>query len=126
MRKLCIVKSFAKKHKNIKIITRPNSGYGATINVGIENAVGKYIAIVESDDFIFENMLKTLYKKAKKHNADVVKSDYFEVKTNNNKNKFKYMNTVFDPKFYNIKLKAETTPEIFCLLFMLEFGLSFL
>ena len=59
-------------YNNFKIISKPNSGYGATINLGIANANGEYIALVESDDFIFEDMFKTLYKTAKKFKADIV------------------------------------------------------
>ena len=47
------------------------------MNVGIENASGEYIGIVESDDFVEPDMCKTLYENAKLYNADLVKSNFW-------------------------------------------------
>ena len=44
---LGIVQKLAKKDKRIKCITKKNSGYGNTMNVGIDNAKGEYIGIRE-------------------------------------------------------------------------------
>ena len=35
-----------------KIIDKSNSGYGATMNLGLSMATGTYVGIVESDDFV--------------------------------------------------------------------------
>lgn len=60
----------------IKVIHKTNSGYGNTVNLGIRMAKGKYIAIVESDDYIEPEMFGTLFKIAENNNCDFVKSDY--------------------------------------------------
>ncbi len=62
--------------REIKIINKENSGYGASMNMGLQAATGEYIGILESDDFADINMYKNLYDIAKKHNADVVISDF--------------------------------------------------
>ena len=71
-----ILDEYAKKDSRIKVIHKENGGYGKAMNVGLDNATGEYIGIVEPDDFVDLEMFETLYKTAKKHNADFVKSDF--------------------------------------------------
>ena len=61
----------------IIIINKSNSGYGNSMNQGIEFASGKYIGIVESDDFVDINMFGFLYNFTENGNIDMVRSDYF-------------------------------------------------
>ena len=70
-----ICDEYAKKDSRIRVIHKQNSGYGATMNVGIKEAKGEYIGIVESDDKIELNMFEDLYSCVEKNkNLDVVKS----------------------------------------------------
>lgn len=111
---LGIVQKLAKKDKRIKCITKKNSGYGNTMNIGIDNAKGEYIGIVESDDFVAQDMFEVLYNIAVKKNVDIVKSDYYTFKTNKKgKREFHYEKTCNDPKFYNLKLIPKKKKEIF-------------
>ena len=73
-----ILEDYVRQDKRIKVIHKSNSGYGHSMNVGIDNATGEYIGIVESDDWILPDMYETLYSKAKENDLDVIKSDYFE------------------------------------------------
>ena len=57
---LSIVKSYAEKDDRVVIIDKPNSGYGNSVNLGMRRATGKYIGIVETDDFIAPDMFETL------------------------------------------------------------------
>ena len=75
---LDILKSYAQADPRFRIIDKPNSGYGASMNRGLDEARGEYIGIVESDDFASPDMFKKLYKFAKRHDCDLVKSNYFE------------------------------------------------
>lgn len=75
---LDILKMYAENDERFTIIDKANSGYGASMNCGIDAARGEYIGIVESDDFADKKMFKTLYKYASKNNCDIVKSNYFE------------------------------------------------
>lgn len=57
--------------------------YGYQVNLGIKKARGKYIAVLETDDYIESCMYEELYQLAEYHNADVAKADYasfFEIK----------------------------------------------
>ena len=76
-----ILQEYCAKDSRIKVINKENSGYGISMNMGIESACGEYIGIVESDDFAESNMFEDLYNLAKEKNADIVKSDWFEYTT---------------------------------------------
>lgn len=103
---LNILREYEKKDKRFKVITKKNSGYGNSMNLGMVAASGEYIGIVESDDYIDKNMFYDLYNVAKEKNCDIVKSDYYEFATKEGKAKKKYINTVHVPSFYNKVIKA--------------------
>lgn len=84
---LKILEEYAQKDSRIKIINKENSGYGASMNMGLDAASGEYIGIVESDDFVSSNMFEDLYNLAEKNNADIVKSDYYTYLTSKNQYK---------------------------------------
>lgn len=75
---LAIIKEFAEKDKRIIIVDKPNSGYGDSMNRGLEIAQGEYIGIVESDDFADADMFEQLYRLAQHGNIDIVRSNYHE------------------------------------------------
>ena len=72
-----ILQKYAKKYSNFVVINKQNSGYGDSMNKGLEKATGEYIGIVESDDFIESDAFKKLYELAHKTKADIVKANYF-------------------------------------------------
>ena len=78
---LSIIREYERRDTRIVVIDKPNSGYGDSMNKGIELARGEYIGIVESDDFASLNMFETLYKEAVKNNLDVVRSNYYAHRT---------------------------------------------
>ncbi len=82
-----ICDTYAKQDKRIKVIHKPNSGYGHSVNIGIEAASGEYVGIVDADDWIDANMFETLYSLAQEHQADVVESDFFRYAGKSNSNK---------------------------------------
>ena len=60
----------------IRAFTIPNGGLGNARNYGIGKARGKYLAFVDSDDYIRRDMLQKMYEAARRHNADCVMADY--------------------------------------------------
>jgi len=81
-----ILENYARKDKRIKIINKKNTGYGNSMNVGIDATAGEYIGIVESDDFAELNMFETLYKEAKENDLDVARCNFFYYKTSDKSN----------------------------------------
>ncbi len=60
-----------------RVIDKPNSGYGASMNEGLDAANGDYVAILESDDFFEPDALDVLYSAAIEAQAEVAKADFF-------------------------------------------------
>ena len=56
-----ILDEYSKNNPNIIVINKKNSGYGDSMNCGLRKAVGEYIGIVESDDFIDPDAFEKLY-----------------------------------------------------------------
>ena len=103
-----ILREYAVKDSRIAVYSKPNAGYGHTINYGLERSRGKYIAIVESDDFIDANGIEKLYVCAEENNADYVRSNYYEY----NKGKDR-LNASLDPYADKKIISAYEDKELF-------------
>ena len=68
-----ILKKNAKNDKRFRVIDKKNSGYGASLNLGLNEAKGDYIGIVEPDDFIHRDFYKTLFDNS---SADIIKASF--------------------------------------------------
>lgn len=73
-----IIDHYEQTDNRVKTIHEKNGGYGASVNKGLDIARGEYISIIESDDFIEPTMYEEMYEYAKKLDADVVKTPYYE------------------------------------------------
>lgn len=67
-----ILKSFQKKYSNIKIIDIANGGVSNARNIGLENATGEYVWMVDSDDFIAYNILSKIKNIVMEKNIDIL------------------------------------------------------
>lgn len=72
-----ILDAYAQKDARVKVIHKVNTGYGNSMNVGLDAATGEYIGVVETDDYADLDMFEKLYATAKEYDADVVKSNYY-------------------------------------------------
>lgn len=70
-----IIDKYAKKYKNIKAYDKENGGLSDARNFGLKKATGKYIAFVDSDDYVEEDMYEKMYNKAISGNFDMVVCD---------------------------------------------------
>lgn len=65
------------KYKDQILLLQSNmKSYGYQINLALHSAVGEYVGIVETDDYIDAEMYKQLYTIGISTNADFVKADY--------------------------------------------------
>lgn len=66
-----ICKLYSSKYKNIKYFHQENRGVSAARNKGIEEASGKYVMFVDSDDKCDKKMVEEMYKNIIEHNDDI-------------------------------------------------------
>lgn len=72
---ISILQELAETDSRIQIIRDANGSYGHKINVGIQQASGEYIGIVESDDYILQNMYTDMLSKMGSEKVDFIKSN---------------------------------------------------
>ena len=82
---LKVLKDYSSKDSRIKIFLSKKQSYGAQVNQGIINAKGDYISIVETDDYIDTDMLKTLYDLSQYSSIDIVKSSFYHMNDSDSK-----------------------------------------
>lgn len=72
-----IIEEYAKKDKRLRIINNiKNEGAAPSRNIGIDNAIGEYLLILDADDIFDKNLIKVAYNKCKEKNLDVLIYDY--------------------------------------------------
>lgn len=95
--------AWAKKDTRVRVIHKQNEGLGYARNSGLELATGKYVAFVDSDDYVKGEMFDVLVRKAEETGADAVFCGYsrensdgtwqsildFSVETDMNKSEYK-------------------------------------
>lgn len=96
-----IIRELQKTDKRIKYIKDANTSYGHKLNVGIKLAEGDYIAILESDDKIYRNMMAELYHVADAFDADIVDADYDAIFSYNGTEYRNTMHKYGTQEFYN-------------------------
>lgn len=100
---LDVIQQYVKKDKRVKLIHSDIKSYGYQMNLGIKEACGDYIGIVETDDYIQSDMYERLY--------DVV--------VGNPEEKIDFVKASFN-------LIAECKGKVFCLPFTRDFDKSML
>ena len=78
---LSIMQAYANANGKVRVIDKPNEGYGATCNRGIAEARGHWISIIEPDDWIRPGMHSAMLAYAGRFDEepDIVKTPYLRV-----------------------------------------------
>lgn len=97
-----IIDGYTRKDKRIIAIHQKNSGYGVAVNNGIKHAHGKYISIIESDDWIEPEMMEKLYQAAESSRSDITKGLFW--KTNSTLPKSQQDVVFSDPAGVDLRL----------------------
>lgn len=87
-----ICDSFVEKHGNIRVIHRQNGGLSAARNTGIAAARGKYIQLIDSDDYLNPNVLRGILCQIEKQDLDILRINYQNVNA---------AGVIFDPNKYS-------------------------
>lgn len=69
---VAVVKGYQKDHPELKLFEMEHAGPGPARNVGIQNAQGKYLVLLDSDDFVPERAYELLYQAAEAGRCDFV------------------------------------------------------
>ena len=64
-----MIDEYAKSDKRIRAIHKKNGGLSDARNEGLKNSNGEYITFIDSDDYISEDYVETLYNLIKKYNV---------------------------------------------------------
>ncbi len=70
-----ICEEYAAKDERVHSIHQPNGGVSSARNRGMEEAVGRYLVFIDSDDYVGPNYLRDLMEAAGRENTLVI-SDY--------------------------------------------------
>lgn len=73
-----ILNEYPHRKAHVKLLAHPkNMGVASARNTGLEAATGEYIAFVDADDWIEENMFEKLYQRAETWHFDIVGCDWY-------------------------------------------------
>ena len=80
-----ILKEYAEKYDNFSYYNKENGGLSDARNFGLKHANGRYVAFVDSDDYVDRTMYEKMYNKALENNYDYVECDFYWVYQNKNR-----------------------------------------
>lgn len=87
---------YASKDLRIKVIHKENGGLSETRNIGLDNATGKYLMFLDSDDFMELNAVENMYNEIAEKQADYVIGNYINATEEGEK----WDKPIFDLKKY--------------------------
>ena len=76
-----IIERYAAQDARFRLLDKPNGGYGSALNVGLSQATGDYVAIVEPDDWIESGMYADMiaYAATFAQPVDIIKTGYWRI-----------------------------------------------
>lgn len=80
-----IILSYKSKFSYYKYIFKENSGVSSTRNIGLQNAVGKYILFADADDYLENNYFSKLYNYIENNKPELLCFNYYNVFPNSKK-----------------------------------------
>lgn len=108
-----ILDAYAQKDSRVRVLHKANAGFGHTMNCGLRMARGKYVAFLESDDFIVKDAYAELIARAEECGSDIVKGDYFEVRGNRGAYQMRPCRMMGRVDLYNQNLCPRDVPYLF-------------
>lgn len=112
-----IIQRYLDSDERFRVIDKGNSGYGDSMNQGLDAARGKYISILESDDFLDPGALEYMVESAEANSLDFFKCNFWLYWTDPQA-EYSYRNDVYfsaiKPEMISLGVHApRVCPEIF-------------
>jgi len=73
--------TYAERDSRVRVIHQGNQGLSGARNTGLDQAKGKYIAFVDSDDIVLPDYIETLYELLCKYHTDIAACAYLRCQT---------------------------------------------
>lgn len=77
-----LIDAFAREHRQVRVFSQDNAGISAARNVAIDNARGRFVQFVDSDDYLEHNVMEPLLRRALDLNVDALVFNYIPVDVN--------------------------------------------
>lgn len=111
---LDVLLEYAAGDDRIVVLDGPNGGYGHAMNKGMAAARGRYIGIVESDDYVDVRMFETLYACSEQNDLDFAKADFKKFWTWSNGEVVEKVEHLSDNEdYYNAVLDPSANMDLF-------------
>ncbi|WP_252237957.1 glycosyltransferase [Clostridium sp. VAP51] len=92
-----ILREYSKKDSRVKVIDKVNGGCASARKLGLEKAQGKYIGLIDPDDFIEPDMFQQLHKRALLGSYQVAYCGYNEYYENTGEVKKVTQDSIYSP-----------------------------
>lgn len=109
-----IIAEFYKNNSSyIKIVSKSNGGLSSARNAGIEVCEGQYIYFLDSDDYLLENAVCTIYECIRKYpSADIIQFDNIITTSNKRLNIIENSNKVLSMKEYFLQYQCKSNASV--------------
>jgi len=108
-----VVKLYPEVAERVKILHHSrNSGTAIARNTALIQATGDYVLMVDSDDYIDNDMLESLYDKAMETDADIVVSDFYIEYKNKTVYFSDYLSTTSEDYFRDLLSGKKSSPSL--------------
>jgi len=129
-RSVFIIQKLMVIYDQIKLISQQNKGLGGARNTGIQNANGKYILFLDSDDYLMGNSLNNIVNYCLKWDLDILEFGAVGVTENKKEiyrysNKAKQINNGFQYLSNNVSMNSACN-KLYNVKFLKEQGLQFI
>ena len=116
-----ICDEYVDKDDRVSVVHQKNTGPSKTRNIGLENATGKYIYFLDSDDYIEKNTLELLINTAESNDADLVFFDALSFADDGSEVKQGYfVNGTYEPKSgYEMLTELHNNKDYHCAIYLL-------
>ena len=112
---LDIIEEFAKIDDRIRVVNCIEKSYGKQVNIALDIALGDYVAIVDTDDFIALDMYEKLMYLVEKNSLDFVKCNYWEHYEFEDHKFYNHKKTIISiNELYNCVIDPKEYPQLHC------------